>query len=143
MKRNSTKPKLLDDSASFKIWQLNRRYQRELRAALKEVNLTYTEFVLLAVLFYDLKWQTWSQANLARRAGLDKMVVSQALISLREKQQLLRRPSVLDKREVSLRVSGKGVLSVKRAIELVTAIDKRLSGEPDLIDVTKRRIIKP
>ena len=143
MKRNSTKPKLLDDSASFKIWQLNRRYQRELRAALKEVNLTYTEFVLLAVLFYDLKWQTWSQANLARRAGLDKMVVSQALISLREKQQLLRRPSVLDKREVSLRVSGKGVLSVKRAIELVAAIDKRLAGEPDLLDATKRRIIKP
>jgi DNA-binding MarR family transcriptional regulator len=128
-------PAHLQASPSFQLWQLNHHWQKELHKALSEAGLTYTEFVVLAALFHDWQWQTSSQARLARHSNLDKMVVSQTLASLQKKHLVRRRTNPIDKRNLTLRLSGQGTLVAEQTTKIVEAIDQRLAASLVIADL--------
>ncbi len=80
-------------SPGFLLWHATLRWQRLIAAALRPLELTHVQFVLLAVLwwFTEVRGERPTQRALADQAGTDRMMTSQVLRAL-EGRGLLERP---------------------------------------------------
>jgi DNA-binding MarR family transcriptional regulator len=108
------------DSPGFLLWQVTRRWQRELTAALKPLGLTHVQFVLLA--------STWwldrpTQRELADQARTDPMMTSQVVRALEQRGLLERQPDPDDGRARRLVATAAGRELAERAIAVVEAAD--------------------
>ena len=75
-----------DESPGFMLWQATNLWQRRMRSALKESNLTHVQFVLLASTIWLKNHEMEpTQVAISRFAHADVMMVSQVLRSLEEK----------------------------------------------------------
>jgi MarR family transcriptional regulator, organic hydroperoxide resistance regulator len=115
------------DSPGFLLWQITNLWQRGQRAALKGMDLTHVQFVLLAV----LTWLTHeehaegvSQVQLAQQAQVDVMMTSQVVRTLVAKGLVERTPHPRDSRANLLRVTSRGREIVRPAIQKVEAADR-------------------
>jgi DNA-binding MarR family transcriptional regulator len=108
------------DSPGFLLWQVTRRWQRELTAALKPLQLTHVQFVLLA--------STWwldrpTQRELADHAGTDPMMTSQVLRALEERGLVERRQDPDDGRARRVVATRRGRALAEKAVAVVEAAD--------------------
>ena len=117
------------ESPGFLLWQVANGWQRRMRAALKEVDLTHVQFVVLAgIAWLSQDGETPTQARLARHAKTDAMMTSQILRTLSTKGYIERGPSPLDRRAKNLTLTPEGRKVVARSIRLVEAADKGFFG---------------
>ena len=117
------------ESPGFLLWQVTNGWQRRMRAALKEVNLTHTQFVILAgIAWLSRGGEETTQAQLARHARTDTMMTSQVLRTLATKGYIERGPSPLDRRAKSLTLTPAGREVVERSVPLVEAADEEFFG---------------
>ena len=74
-------------SLGFLLWHATLRWQRSIAAALKPLDLTHVQFVLLAVLWWyvTVRKERPSQRQLAEQAGTDPMMTSQVVRALERK----------------------------------------------------------
>lgn len=112
-------------SPGFLLWQVTNLWQRRQRAALKALDLTHVQFVLLAA----LSWLTRedeqvTQVQLAQFAQVDVMMASQVVRTLTEKGLIERGPHPRDTRANLLRVTPHGQAAAVRAIRLVEQVDR-------------------
>lgn len=123
------------ESPGFLLWQVTNLWQRRQRAALRAVDLTHVQFVLLA----GLAWlgreapeaPGVSQVQLAQHAGVDVMMTSQVVRALEVKGLLERTPDPRDTRANRLRVTPRGLGVASRAIRLVESVDREFFATLD------------
>jgi DNA-binding MarR family transcriptional regulator len=119
-----------NESPGFLLWHATLRWQRGISKKLAPLGLTHVQFVLLASLWWlNQQGLDPSQVALARFAGTDVKMTSQALRSLERKGLLERAVDPSDTRARRLRTTSKGSRLAPRAITAVEGVDAEFFRE--------------
>lgn len=116
------------DSPGFLLWRATLRWQRNIAAALRPLELTHVQFVLLASLWWlsghrnehDL---APSQRQVADQAGIDAMMTSQVVRALELRGLLTRTADSADARVKRLALTETGRNRAEQAVTVVEAVD--------------------
>ena len=114
-----------ESSPGFLLWKASNFHQRLQREALRELDLTPTQFSILACYFF-LAAETdvaVSQSDVGRHAALDKMLVSAGTRALEQKKFIKRLPSKTDGRAFSIRVTPRGAATCNQALRITENLD--------------------
>ncbi len=80
-----------EDSSGFLLWQVTNLWQREIRKALEQYDLTHSQFVLLASTHWlTLQNKDVTQVLLSMHTKIDPMTTSKVLRPLQTKGLLKR-----------------------------------------------------
>lgn len=118
-----------EQSAGFLLWHVSLRWQRDVAAALQQLDLTRVQFVLLATAWWlNRQGEQPSQVAVATAAGTDVKMASQVIRTLEQKGLVSRDTNAADTRARRLAVTDAGKAMAPRAIEVVEAVDRALLG---------------
>ncbi len=132
------------DSPGLLLWRATLRWQRLIAAALKPLDLTHVQFVLLASTWWltHVAGETPSQRRLADHAGTDAMMTSQVLRVLEAKGLVARTAHPDDSRARSISVTSRGAALAEQAVTVVEAADadffRPAGNDRALLDVLRR-----
>jgi len=101
------------DSPGYLLGQLTMLWQRRLKKVLDPLDLTQTQFVLLAaVAWLSKKSDAVTQIDIANQSNADRMMVSKVLRTLEDKNFVTRNEHPTDTRAkiIQLTISGETVL---------------------------------
>jgi DNA-binding MarR family transcriptional regulator len=114
-----------NDSPGFLLWHATLRWQRAITRALRSLNLTHVQFVLLACTWWMNEHATHpSQVELAAQAGTDIKMTSAIVRELERKGLIERAVDPNDTRAFRLDVTRRGRRLAKRAITVVEQADR-------------------
>jgi len=117
----------LQESPGFLLWKVTNLWQRRQRAALKSLDLTHVQFVLLAgIAWLSRDDEPVTQAGLAQHAQMDPMMTSQVVRTLEKKGLVERVVHPRDSRAKSLHPTRRGLDLATRAMVLVEKTDDAL-----------------
>lgn len=113
-------------SPGYLLWKLTTDWQRRLRVALTEFNITHVQFVYLACLMWQETYHNnqTNQQQIATLAQLDKMVVSDTTKKLLTQKLITRTRCSIDGRQYNIRLTQHGKQIINAAIPVVEDIDK-------------------
>jgi len=119
-------------SPGFVLWQVAMVWQRGVRAALAEVDLTHAQFVLLASAGWleEHASEPVTQALVAAHARSDAVMTSEVLRTLERKGLLQRLPHPTDARARRIALTDEGRALARKAVALVEAVDAAFFGSP-------------
>jgi DNA-binding MarR family transcriptional regulator len=113
-----------NDSPGFLLWHATLRWQRGIAQALRPLDLTHVQFVLLACTWWlNEHGERPSQIALAAQAGTDIKMTSQVVRSLERKGLIEREVDAADTRARRLHVTTRGAALAVRAIAIVEQVD--------------------
>lgn len=118
---------LIDDagaSPGFLLWRVTQRWQRSIVAALRPLDLTHAQFVLLMSTNYLSRDGSPSQREVADHAEADVMMTSQVLRTLEKRGLVTRSPDPADARVKRLTVTPDGARLARRAQAAVEKADR-------------------
>jgi DNA-binding MarR family transcriptional regulator len=105
------------DSPGYLLGQLTMLWQRRLKKVLDPLDLTQTQFVLLAALgWLSKKSNSVTQVDIANQSNADRMMVSKVLRTLEEKGFITRQEHETDTRAKTIRLTTKGEKVLQKAI---------------------------
>ena len=82
-KKSNFDVKKAEESSGFLLWQVTTMWQREIKKALEDVELSHASFVILAsLLWFEEQNVEITQTTIINHTKLDKMTVSKNLKSL-------------------------------------------------------------
>jgi DNA-binding MarR family transcriptional regulator len=117
------------DSAGFLLWRATLHWQRGIAAALRPLELTHVQFVLLASTWWlNRQGERPSQLAVARHAATDIKMSSQVLRKLESKGLIERDVDPADSRARCLTVTAAGGALAERAIAAVETADRQFFG---------------
>ncbi len=124
-----------DDSPGFLLWQVTSLWQREIRRALTPFDLTHSQFVLLASIYWlTLSGAEVTQTALSKHSKIDVMTVSQVLRALQARKLLQRREHSTDTRAKAVELTEAGKNVIQPAVKAVEKFDGEffaaLKGNP-------------
>lgn len=109
--------KSTDDSPGYLLGQLTTLWQRKLKKVLDPLDLTQTQFVLLAALgWLSKKSNAVTQIDIANQSNTDRMMVSKVLRTLEEKGFITRQEHETDTRAKIIRLTKNGETVLQKAI---------------------------
>lgn len=115
------------DSLGFHLWQVTNLWQKNLRHALHELDLTHVQFILLA----SIEWlnaqsaqEDVTQVQIAGYAHIDPMMASQVLRHLEKKGFLIRMEHPMDTRAKSITLTPVGERMLSQALDIVVKADR-------------------
>lgn len=116
-----------EDSPGFLLWQLTNQWQRQQRQALAKLGLTHPQFVALAGLLWlsSIPNAAVTQKQVSDLTKIDKMSMSDLVVTLLQKKMLTRKSNANDKRAYVLALTDKGRRIVLKAIPVVEGIDAK------------------
>jgi DNA-binding MarR family transcriptional regulator len=118
-----------DLNPGFLLAQATAHWQRRLAQVLQPMNLTPSQFLLLAtVQRLGQQPEPVTQAMVAQRAHYDKMTTSKIVRALEEKGLLERPANEQDARARSLRLTAAGLKAVVRAAWALEEFDQQFFG---------------
>jgi len=122
-----------NDSPGFLLWHATLRWQRGIAHALRPLDLTHVQFVLLACTWWlNKQGERPTQIALAAQAGTDIKMTSQVVRSLERKGLIEREVDQRDSRARRLRVTQRGAELAPRAIDIVEQVDAEFfAGAPE------------
>lgn len=133
-----------EQSPGFLLWQVNNLWQRNIQQALRPLDLTHVQFVLLA----NIRWLeerdgVVTQSMLASHARTDPMMTSQVVRKLEERKLLTRNPHPEDSRAVQLALTASGTRLIAEALTIVESADRQFFSlsakeEAHLLDLLNR-----
>jgi MarR family transcriptional regulator, organic hydroperoxide resistance regulator len=114
-----------EDSSGFLLWQVTNLWQREIKKALEQHDLTHSQFVLMA----SIHWLTLhgvevTQIVLSSHTKIDPMSTSTVLRTLQQKDFIQRQEHSTDTRAKVVALTEKGLEIIKKAIVTVEAFDR-------------------
>jgi DNA-binding MarR family transcriptional regulator len=105
------------DSPGYLLGQLTMLWQRKLKKVLDPLDITQTQFVLLAALgWLSKKSDAVTQIDIANQSNSDRMMVSKVLRTLEEKGFLTRQEHETDTRAKIIRLTDTGETVLQKAI---------------------------
>lgn len=121
-----------EDSPGYLLGQLTMLWQRKLKKVLDPLNLTQTQFVLLAALGWLSKTkQVVTQIDIAKQSNSDRMMVSKVLRTLLDKGLITRHEHITDTRAKVIRLTEHGETVLQQALIEVENADKDFFDLPD------------
>jgi DNA-binding MarR family transcriptional regulator len=106
-----------NDSPGYLLGQLTMLWQRKLKKVLDPLDLTQTQFVLLAALGWLSKNNNAvTQVDIANQSNSDRMMVSKVLRTLEEKGFITRQEHEKDTRAKTIRLTTSGEIVLQKAI---------------------------
>jgi DNA-binding MarR family transcriptional regulator len=113
-----------EESSGYLLWQISMLWQRNMKHELDKINLTHTQFVLLAALAWLSRNNTTvTQVNLSKHSKTDRMMVSKVLRTLQKKKYILRNEHETDTRAKSIVLTDDGENILNQAIKIVEKVD--------------------
>lgn len=113
-----------EESSGYLLWQVTTLWQRKIKRQLDTIDLTHTQFVLLASLAWLSKSQSIvTQIEIANHSKTDRMMVSKVLRTLQEKGLITRKEHETDTRAKAISLSEKGAIVLQKALVLVEQVD--------------------
>lgn len=113
-----------NDSPGYLLGQLTMLWQRKLKKVLDPLDLTQTQFVLLAALGWLSKTnKAVTQIDIANQSNADRMMVSKVLRTLADKQFITRQEHETDTRAKTIQLTTSGELVLQQAIIAVENAD--------------------
>jgi len=126
-----------NDSPGYLLGQLTMLWQRKQKKVLDPLDLTQTQFVLLAALgWLSKKSNAVTQVDIAKQSNADRMMVSKVLRTLEDKGFITRKENETDTRAKTIRLTTKGEVVLQKAIieienadlDFFSALDTKLSS---------------
>ena len=115
-----------EESSGFLLWQVTSLWQREIRKALEQHDLTHSQFVLLAsILWLSSHKQLVTQIVLSNHTKIDPMTTSTVLRTLQKKGLIARYEHETDTRAKTVILTNSGSDLAKVAVKTVEAFDNR------------------
>ena len=106
-----------DDSPGYLLGQVTMLWQRKQKKVLDPLDLTHTQFVLLAALgWLSKKSNSVTQVDIANQSNSDRMMVSKVLRTLEEKGFITRQEHEKDTRAKNIRLTTNGEIVLQKAI---------------------------
>jgi DNA-binding MarR family transcriptional regulator len=113
-----------EDSPGFLLWQTTLLWQRLLKKALDNYEISHAQFVILAtLLWFEAHQYDPTQASIANWTKLDKMTVSKSLKKLVSLNLVARLEHESDTRAKSVSLTDKGKKLIGKLIPLVEQSD--------------------
>ncbi len=113
-----------EESPGYLLGQLTMLWQRRQKKVLDPLDLTHTQFVLLAALAWLSKENnTVTQVDIARQSNADRMMVSKVLRTLEEKKFITRQEHEKDTRAKTIRLTASGGIVLQKALKDVENTD--------------------
>lgn len=141
-----------EESPGYLLGQVTLLWQRKLKKVLNPLNLTQTQFVLLAALgWLSRDNDQVTQVDIANQGNADRMMVSKVLRTLEDKQFITRQEHQTDTRAKVIKLTENGADVLQKAltavehadIEFFSALGKDLSlfnrNMLSLLDQNKER----
>ncbi|MDR0228000.1 MAG: MarR family transcriptional regulator [Flavobacteriaceae bacterium] len=114
-----------EESSGYLLWQVTMLWQRAMKRELDKLDITHTQFVLMAALgWLSKEGGNVTQIDIANHSNTDRMMVSKVLRTLEEKKVIKRKDHPVDTRAkvISLTLSGEELL--QNALKVVGEVDK-------------------
>lgn len=113
-----------NDSPGYLLGQVTMLWQRKQKRVLDPLDLTHTQFVLLASLAWLSKTShSVTQVDIARQSNADRMMVSKVLRTLENKGFITRHEHETDTRAKIIRLTTKGQNVLQAALTSVEDAD--------------------
>lgn len=113
-----------NDSPGYLLGQLTLLWQRKQKKVLDPLNLTQTQFVLLAALgWLSREHEHVTQVDIANQGNADRMMVSKVLRTLEDKQFISRREHQTDTRAKVITLTDEGAKVLQKALTAVENAD--------------------
>ncbi|WP_443945135.1 MarR family winged helix-turn-helix transcriptional regulator [Pedobacter sp. AW1-32] len=114
-----------EDSPGYLLGQLTLLWQRKHKRILDPLDLTQTQFVLLAAVAWLSKTSdSVTQVDIANQGNADRMMVSKVLRTLEEKKFLIRMAHKTDTRAKIVRLTQSGAEVLQKAMLAVELADQ-------------------
>ncbi|MFA6060602.1 MAG: MarR family transcriptional regulator [Taibaiella sp.] len=105
------------DSPGYLLGQVTMLWQRKLKKVLDPLDLTQTQFVLLAALgWLSKKSNAVTQVDIANQSNADRMMVSKVLRTLEDKGFITRKEHETDTRAKTIRLTINGGVVLQKAL---------------------------
>lgn len=106
-----------NDSPGYLLGQVTMLWQRKLKKVLDPLDLTQTQFVLLAALAWlSKKNNAVTQVDIANQTNADRMMVSKVLRTLEDKGFITRQEHETDTRAKTIRLTTSGEVVLQKAL---------------------------
>lgn len=113
-----------NDSPGYLLGQVTMLWQRKQKKVLDPLDLTQTQFVLLAaVAWLSKKSKAVTQVDIAKQSNADRMMVSKVLRTLEDKGFILRKGHETDTRAKTIRLTASGETILQKALIAVENAD--------------------
>lgn len=113
-----------NDSPGYLLGQLTLLWQRKLKKVLDPLDLTQTQFVLLAALgWLSRENDSVTQVDIANQGNADRMMVSKVLRTLEGKRFISRQEHQTDTRAKVIRLTDEGAAVLQKALTAVENAD--------------------
>lgn len=123
-KDNTFSVEKADESAGFLLWQVTNLWQREIKKALEQYDLTHSQYVLMASIHWlSLHQQEVTQIALSSHTKIDPMTTSTVLRTLGSKGYIKRTEHKTDTRAKLIELTKEGIEIIKSAVVTVEDFD--------------------
>jgi len=113
-----------EDSPGYLLGQLTTLWQRKQKRVLDPLDLTQTQFVLLAALAWlSKKSDNITQIDIANQGNADRMMVSKVLRTLEEKKFVTRKEHKTDTRAKTITLTPSGAAILQQALLAIETAD--------------------
>ncbi len=132
-----------EESPGYLLGQLTTLWQRKQKRVLDPLDLTQTQFVLLAALAWlSRERDTVTQIDIANQGNADRMMVSKVLRTLEAKKFITRHEHPTDTRAKTIRFTTTGETVFRKALISIEQADVEFFGAlgPGLSDFNARMI---
>ena len=124
--------KSANDATGFLLWQVHNLWSREIKKALLPLNLTHTQFVILASSYWlILNGENITQIQIAHHAHADVMMTSNILRTLQKKELITRKEHQIDTRAKVISLTKEGIKILKKAVVAVETFDRHFFNALD------------
>lgn len=114
-----------NNSPGYLLGQVTMLWQRKQKRVLDPLDLTHTQFIILASLAWLSKTEKIvTQVDIANQGNMDRMMVSKVLRTLEEKSFITRQEHETDTRAKTIRLTKKGETILQQAIIEVENVDE-------------------
>lgn len=122
---NTFSVKNAEESSGFLLWQVTNLWQREIKKALEQYDITHSQFVLMASIHWLTLHKTEvTQIVLSAHTKIDPMTTSTVLRTLQKKGLIQRQEHATDTRAKTVMLTDNGIELVKLAVVTVENFDK-------------------
>lgn len=112
------------ESTGFLLWKTTNLWQREIKKSLKKFDLTHTQFVILASSYWLSKQnRNVTQVEIANFIDIDKMMTSNVIRKLIDKNLINRKEHSKDSRAKVIELTNIGIETLKKAVPVVETFD--------------------
>jgi DNA-binding MarR family transcriptional regulator len=119
-----------EDSPGFLLWQTTMIWQRQIKKALEQYNVSHAQFVIIATLmWFEAHGYDTTQILIVNQTKLDKMTVSKSLKKLVQMGFVNRIEHEVDTRAKSVSLTKKGKDMIRTLVPIVEGVDSTFFGK--------------